>query len=272
MGWFSFLSDWKRTETLRFYNTLSRSTELFTLPAPARHVRMYNCGPTVYGPQHLGNLSAAVFADTLRRVLEFNGYQVKQAINITDFGHLVSDGDDGEDKMAKGLRAAGLEFTMENMRDLATRYMDQYLHDIDSLNVAVDKIKFPRASDYIPAQIAMIQTLIEKGYAYETSDGVYFEVAHFARYGALGNIDLEGQEAGARVATNSEKHGPRDFALWKKNADLGWESPWGKGFPGWHIECSAMIHSLLGKQIDIHTGGIEHVATPHCTSGLPRRR
>lgn len=263
MGWFSFLTDWKRTESLSLYNTRTGTAEVFSLPAPARFVRMYNCGPTVYGPQHVGNLSAAVFADTLRRLLESNGYQVKQAINITDFGHLVSDGDDGEDKMAKGLRAEGLAFTMENMRDLATKFMDQYLHDVDSLNVAVDKIKFPRASDYIPAQIAMIQTLIEKTYAYETSDGVYFEVSRFPRYGELGGIDREGQQEGARVAANPEKHGPHDFALWKKNADLGWESPWGRGFPGWHIECSAMIHSLLGKQIDIHTGGIEHIAIHH---------
>ncbi len=263
MNWFSFLTDWKRTESLTFYNTLTGKPEVFSLPPPARFVRMYNCGPTVYGPQHVGNLSAAVFADVLRRVLEFNGYQVKQAINITDFGHLVSDGDDGEDKMAKGLRAEGLGFTMENMRVLATRFMDQYLNDIESLNVAVDKIKFPRASDYIPAQIAMIQTLIEKTYAYETSDGVYFEVSRFPRYGQLGGIDREGQQEGARVSKNPEKRGPHDFALWKKNTDLGWDSPWGKGFPGWHIECSAMIHSLLGKQIDIHTGGIEHIAIHH---------
>ena len=263
MSWFSFFSQWRRASTLSFYNTLSKNTEVFTLPAPARSVRMYNCGPTVYGPQHIGNLSAAVFADTLRRVLEFNEYQVKQVINITDFGHLVSDGDDGEDKMMKGLRAAGKELTMDNMHELATGFMNQYLADITALNVATEKIKFPRASEYIPAQIAMIQTLVEKGYAYETSDGVYFEVAHFPAYGALGGIDMSGQQEGARVAINTEKHGPHDFALWKKSADMGWESPWGLGFPGWHIECSAMIHSLLGKQIDIHTGGIEHISVHH---------
>lgn len=264
MKWFSFLSDWKQAESLSFYNTLTKSKEVFSLPPQAKLVRMYNCGPTVYGPQHVGNLSAAVFADTLRRVLELNGFEVKQVINITDFGHLVSDADDGEDKMAKGLRTLGKEFTMANMRDMATGYMEQYLTDIKSLGVAVDKIQFPRASDHIPAQIAMIQTLVEKGYAYETSDGVYFEVAHFPRYGELGGIDLEGQKAGARVETNSEKHGPHDFALWKKSGtEMGWDSPWGKGFPGWHIECSAMIHSLLGKQIDIHSGGIEHISIHH---------
>lgn len=263
MKWLSFLTGWQRASSLSFYNTLSRSTEVFSLPAPARHVRVYNCGPTVYGPQHVGNLSAAVFADTLRRVLEWNGYAVKQVINITDFGHLISDGDEGEDKMMKGLRAAGKEPTMENMHDLASRFMEHYLRDIAALNVATDEIRFPRASEHVPAQIAMIQTLVEKGYAYETSDGVYFETAHFPAYGALGGVDTAHQKEGARVAVNAEKHGASDFALWKKSAAMGWDSPWGKGFPGWHIECSAMIHSLLGKQIDIHTGGIEHISVHH---------
>lgn len=263
MSWLSFFSAWRRVSALSFYNTLSGEVETFSLPPQARHVRMYNCGPTVYGPQHIGNLSAAVFADTLRRVLVYHGYAVKQVINITDFGHLVSDGDEGEDKMMKGLRAAGKEPTMENMHELATGFMEQYLRDISALNVDTEQIRFPRASAYVPAQIAMIATLIEKGYAYETSDGVYFETAHFHRYGALGGVDAAQQKEGARVAVNAEKHGPRDFALWKKSSEMGWDSPWGRGFPGWHIECSAMIHSLLGKQIDIHTGGIEHIAVHH---------
>ncbi len=264
MQWFSFFKSSERTEGLVFYNTLTKSESVFSIPPHASSVRMYNCGPTVYGPQHVGNLSAAVFADTLRRVLAFNGHSVKQVINITDFGHLVSDEDEGEDKMAKGLRALGKEFTMENMRDMATAYMDQYLGDIKALNVAVEKILFPRASEHIPAQIALIATLVEKGYAYETSDGVYFDVARFPRYGALGGIDREGQQEGARVAANPEKHGPHDFALWKKSgSEMGWSSPWGTGFPGWHIECSAMIRELLGQQIDIHTGGIEHIAIHH---------
>lgn len=250
-------------EPVYFYNTLTRQKKLFTLPAHARFVRMYNCGPTVYDRQHIGNLSMAVFADTLRRVLEADGYQVKQVINITDFGHLVSDGDEGEDKMAKGLKREGLKPSMENMRELATKYMDLYLQDIRSLNVETEKIKFPRASDYIPAQIAMVKTLEEKGYAYKTSDGVYFDTARFPGYGALGGIDASTLKEGARVAANLEKRAPGDFALWKFNTNMGWDSPWGKGFPGWHIECSAMIHALLGKQIDIHTGGIEHIAIHH---------
>ena len=264
MDWRALLSLGTKKAPVVFYNTLGKSEQVFTLPRYAKTVRMYNCGPTVYDRQHIGNLSAAVFADLLRRVLEVNGYTVKQVINITDFGHLVSDADDGEDKMTKGLRREGLALTMENMHDFATKYMDLYLEDIKSLNVVAKKIQFPRASAYVPAQIAMIQTLVEKGYAYETSDGVYFDTARFPRYGELGGIDLEGLKEGARVEANAEKHNPTDFALWKKSGtQMGWDSPWAKGYPGWHIECSAMIHSLLGRQIDIHTGGIEHIAIHH---------
>lgn len=248
---------------LYFFNTLGKEKQLFTLSPHAKSVRMYNCGPTVYDRQHIGNLSAAVFADTLRRTLEYNDFKVKQVINITDFGHLTSDADAGDDKMAKGLKRERKAFTMKNMLALGTKYRDLYLEDIATLNIATEKIKFPRASEHVPAQIAMIETLVEKGYAYETSDGVYFETAQFKDYGKLGHIHLEGQQEGARVEANDEKHGPRDFALWKKNEKLGWDSPWGKGFPGWHIECSAMIHSLLGPQIDIHTGGIEHIPVHH---------
>lgn len=248
---------------LSFYNTLGREKRLFTLPPHAKHVRMYNCGPTVYARQHIGNLSAAVFADTIRRVLEYDGYAVKQVINITDFGHLASDADEGDDKMAKGLKREGEAFTMQNMLALATKYRDLYLEDIERLNVETRKIQFPRASEHVPAQIAMIETLMQKGYAYETRDSVYFEASKFPEYGKLGGVNLEGQKEGARIEAKTEKRGPHDFALWKKNPKLGWDSPWGKGFPGWHIECSAMIHSLLGPQIDIHTGGIEHIPVHH---------
>ena len=248
---------------LYFFNTLDKEKQLFPLSPHTKSVRMYTCGPTVYDRQHIGNLSAAVFADTIRRALEYGGYAVKQVINITDFGHLTSDADEGDDKMAKGLKREKKAFTMENMLALATKYRDLYLEDIVALNVAVQKISFPRASEHVPAQIAMIETLMQKGYAYETSDGVYFETAQFPEYGKLGGINLEGQKEGARIETKAEKRGPHDFALWKKNPKLGWESPWGRGFPGWHIECSTMIHSLLGPQIDIHTGGIEHIPVHH---------
>lgn len=247
------------------FNTLSKSKEPFALHPQARTVRMYNCGPTVYDRQHIGNLSAAVFADTIRRVLEYNGFSVKQVINITDFGHLVSDADEGEDKMTKGMKREKLTMSMENMREFGTRYMKLYLDDISALNVAVEKIQFPRASDHVASMVAMIKTLEEKGYAYRIKDGVYFDTAKFPAYGVLGGISDDQQE-GARVAVNEEKHSPHDFVLWKSvstRSKLGWDSPWGKGFPGWHLECSAMIHSLLGAQIDIHTGGIEHISIHH---------
>jgi cysteinyl-tRNA synthetase len=259
----------KSGEPLQLHNTLSGKLEPFA-PLSSREVKMYNCGPTVYDRQHIGNMFAAILPDTLRRALEAWGYKVKQVINITDFGHLVSDADLGEDKMSKGLEREGLALTMENMHTLAEKYTALYLDDIAALGIDTKKILFPRASQYIPEQIALIKTLEQKGYAYKTSDGVYFDTKKFADYGKLGNINLAGQEAGARVEQNPEKKNPTDFALWKyqpegenKKEKLGWESPWGRGFPGWHIECTAMIFKLLGKQIDIHTGGIEHIPVHH---------
>jgi cysteinyl-tRNA synthetase len=248
---------------LYFHNTLGNKREEFKPRGGV--VKMYNCGPTVYDVQQIGNLSSSggVFGDTVRRVLEYNGYSVKQVINITDFGHLVSDADEGEDKMTKGLKREGMDLTLENMKKLADRYTSMFMRDIAALNVVVDKIEFPRASAYIPAQIALIKTLIEKGYAYKIKDGLYFNTALFPQYGALGGISKERQEDGARIAANPEKKNSADFALWKLNDAVGWDSPWGKGFPGWHIECSAMIRSILGEQIDIHTGGPEHVAIHH---------
>ncbi len=248
---------------LYLYNTLGKAKQKFTLPRHVRTVRMYNCGPTVYGVQHIGNLSAFVFADILRRTLEYNGFSVKQTVNITDVGHLTSDADEGEDKMSKGLKREGLEPTLDNMRTLAEKYTEQFLADLKRLNIDTAAITFPRASDHIPAQIAMVKTLEEKGYAYLTEDGVYFDTSRFPWYGALGEIHTEGQQEGARIPWISKKRNPTDFALWKLDPSLGWDSPWGKGFPGWHIECSAMIRATLGEQIDIHTGGIEHIAVHH---------
>ena len=246
-----------------FFNTLTKSKEKFTLPSWARTVRMYNCGPTVYGRQHIGNLSMFVFTDILRRTLEYSGFQVKQVINFTDLGHLASDGDEGEDKMTKGLKSEGLELTVENMKMLGKKYADLFLEDIRSLNIDTGKITFPFASDHIADDIALIETLEEKSYAYRTKKGVYFDTSRFSQYGKLGNIELQGLKAGARVAADPEKRNPSDFNLWKLSKKLGWNSPWGKGFPGWHIECSAMVHRLLGDTIDIHTGGIEHIPIHH---------
>lgn len=252
---------------LYLHNTLGNEKQRFTLPPIARYVRMYNCGPTVYGQQHIGNLSMFVFTDVLRRVLEYHNHEVKQVINITDFGHLTGDNegdaDIGEDRMTKGLKREHMKVTMENMAKLADKYAEIFLEDLRTLNIDTSRIELPRASHYISAQIAMIQTLIEKGYAYETKDGVYYDTLRFPTYGALGGIDLEGLKAGARVAMSSEKRNPTDFLLWKSDTSLGWQSPWGMGFPGWHIECSAMARAVLGEQIDIHTGGIEHIPIHH---------
>ncbi|OGG57328.1 cysteine--tRNA ligase [Candidatus Kaiserbacteria bacterium RIFCSPHIGHO2_01_FULL_55_17] len=260
--WFGPLFRRRKHSPLFLYNTLTKEKDEFTLPHHVRTVRMYNCGPTVYDVQHIGNLSAFVFADVLRRTLEYNGFSVKQVINITDFGHLTSDADEGDDKMSKGLRREGLALTLENMRVLAERYTAIFLEDLRKLNVDTERITFPRASDYITAQIAMVQTLEEKGYAYRAEDGVYFDTSRFPAYGVLGGINAD-ESGHARIETKARKRNSTDFALWKFDKKIGWDSPWGKGFPGWHIECSAMINATLGKQIDIHTGGIEHIAIHH---------
>lgn len=268
MRWLSRLFSGKRAPRseqlpLYFYNTLGGEKQRFLPAHGAKEVRMYNCGPTVYGRQHIGNLSMFVFTDILRRTLKANHYKVKQAINFTDFGHLTSDADEGDDKMATGLKREGLAPSLENMRALGEKYAELFLEDIRALNVEVDGVLFPRASDYIDAQIAMIRTLEEKGYTYKGRAGVYFDTARFPDYGKLGTIYLEGQREGARVSVAKDKRNPTDFLLWKSDKKLGWESPWGLGFPGWHIECSAMIRATLGTQIDIHTGGIEHIPVHH---------
>jgi len=247
---------------LYLHNTLTGTKDLFT-PLSKGVVKMYNCGPTVYAQQHVGNLSMFVFVDILRRVLEANGFAVRQVINFTDVGHLVSDGDDGDDKMTKGLKQAKLALTLENMKKLGKKYADVFLEDLRTLGIDTETITFPYASDYIAAQIAMVRTLEEKGYAYVASKGVYFDTARFPTYGKLGNIDLSGLKEGARVESDPDKRHPIDFILWKRDEKIGWDSPWGKGFPGWHIECSAMSHSILGDQLDIHTGGIEHIPVHH---------
>ena len=263
--WFSrfFNASGPKRAPLYFYNTLTRSKDLFTLPPRAKEVRMYNCGPTVYGRQHIGNLSMFVFTDILRKTLEYNGHTVKQVINFTDFGHLTSDADEGDDKMMTGLKREGLTLTLENMRAFGEKYANLFLEDVRALNIEVDHITFPRASDYIPAQVALIRTLEEKGYTYTAKNGVYFDTSKFPDYGKLGAIDLAGLKEGARVKVSPDKRNPTDFLLWKSSKKIGWDSPWGNGFPGWHIECSAMINATLGKQIDIHTGGIEHIPVHH---------
>jgi cysteinyl-tRNA synthetase len=268
------------TDTMRFYNTKTRSLETFKEIEPGI-VRVYSCGPTVYHYQHIGNMRAAVFADTLHRTLLFGGYEVRHIINITDVGHLTGENegnaDIGEDKMEKGARREG-----KSVWDIAKMYTDAYFKDLSSLNVHADEYLFPRATDHIAEQIALVKQLEEKGYTYTISDGVYFDTAKFKEYGDFAHLDIEGLQSGARVEENKEKRNVTDFALWKfsptdEKRQMEWESPWGTGFPGWHIECSAMAMKYLGERFDIHTGGIEHIPVHHtneiaqseCATGHP---
>ena len=244
---------------LRFYNTLTRKKEDF-VPVKPHQAGIYSCGPTVYKYAHIGNLRAYVFMDELRRVLEYNGYKVKSVMNITDVGHLVSDADDGEDKMSKSAHETG-----KTPLEIASFYTDQFMKDIDALNIKRPSV-CPKATDNIPEMIAVVQSLLDKGYAYETEDGIYFSVEKFPDYGKLSGINLADQRHGARVEVNSFKRHPVDFALWKKAAPnhlQQWDSPWGKGFPGWHIECTAMSKKYLGEVFDIHTGGVDHIPIHH---------
>lgn len=247
---------------LFLFNTYTKEKEEF-VPLNPQVVKMYNCGPTVYDYQHIGNLRPYVFADTLRRTLAYNHFPVKQVINITDVGHLTSDSDEGEDKMEAGAKRAGV-----SAKKLAEKVTTVFKQDLTKLNIGTEKILFAKATDFISEQIALVETLEQKGYTYTTNDGVYFDTARFLEYGKLGNIDTAALKEGARVTPNDEKHTPADFALWKfspkdTKRQQEWDSPWGKGFPGWHLECTAMIFSELGRQIDIHTGGIDHIPVHH---------
>ena len=253
----------KKPLTLRdinLYNTESGQLEVFkALKSP--QVLMYSCGPTVYDYAHIGNLRSYVFSDIVKRTLLRNGYLVKHTINFTDFGHLTDDADEGEDKMMKGLKREGLSITLTGMHELGNKYIKAFIDDTNEMRI-LPPTTWARASDYVAKQISLVKTLDDKGFTYETSDGVYFDIAQFPAYGRLGHIDLAGLKNGARVQVNSQKRHPADFAVWKKS-ELGWDSRWGKGFPGWHVECSAMALATLGKQIDIHTGGIDHIHTHH---------
>jgi cysteinyl-tRNA synthetase len=247
---------------IKLKNTLTGKKDPFN-PIKSGEVSMYNCGPTVYHYAHIGNLRSYVFADLLKRMLERNNLKVKQIINITDVGHLVSDSDTGEDKMEKGAKREG-----KTAYEVAGFYTNAFYKDLDRLNIDRSKINFPKATEYINEQIEFIKKLEEKGFTYKTSDGIYFDTSKFPEYGKLGNINLKGLEEGARIGVNTEKKNSTDFALWKfspsdQKREMEWNSPWGVGFPGWHIECSAMSLALLGEEFDIHTGGIDHIPVHH---------
>ncbi len=249
---------------LKLYNTASRNMEEFS-PITPPHVKMYNCGPTVYNYVHVGNLRAYVFADILRRTLESKGFTVSQVVNITDVGHLVSDQDEGDDKIEIGARREG-----KHVEEIITQYSDAFLADLKALEILPAK-NYPRATHYVNEQKAMIELLAQKGYAYLTSDGVYFDTGKFPNYADFAHLDVQGMKAGLRVDMG-EKINPTDFALWKfspkdgKRREQEWDSPLGitmRGFPGWHIECSAIIKSFFEGTIDIHTGGVDHIPVHH---------
>jgi cysteinyl-tRNA synthetase len=245
---------------LKIYNTLTRKKEIFK-PIHKGKVGMYTCGPTVYWYQHIGNLRSYIFADILKRVLIYDGYEVKHVVNITDVGHLTSDADEGEDKMEKSAAKEG-----KSPKEIADFYFKIFNEDLGKLNIIKPDI-WCKATEHIKEQIELIKKLEEKGYTYKTSDGIYFNTSKFKDYAKFARLKVENLQAGKRVDLG-EKKNKTDFALWKFSKPdekrlQEWNSPWGVGFPGWHIECSAMSSKYLGEQFDIHTGGEDHIPIHH---------
>lgn len=247
--------------SLSIYNSLSRQIEKF-VPINPDEVLMYTCGPTVWNYQHVGNFRTFFLSDLLYRTLELNGYKVKLVINLTDLGHLTDDADQGEDKIEMAAEKEG-----KSAKEIADYYIKSFLKDYESMNFK-KPYKFPRATDYIKQQIELIQTLERKGFTYETHDGIYFDTSKYKDYGQLSGLTAENVQEGARVEANLEKRNPTDFALWKFSPDdkkrwQEYDSPWGVGFPGWHIECSTMALTELDDSIDIHVGGEDHKMIHH---------
>ncbi|MCB0970699.1 MAG: cysteine--tRNA ligase [Acidimicrobiales bacterium] len=246
---------------IRLHDTRRREVVPFE-PLVAGKVGIYTCGPTVYGPQHLGNMRSQLMPDLLRRVLGAAGYDVTYVTNITDVGHLVSDADEGDDKVEAAAVASG-----ETVADITGRWTEQWAEDRRRLG-CLEPDALPRATEHIDGQIDMVRTLEARGHTYTIDDGVYFDVSTFDRYAEFANLNLDDLEATGRVENVGDKRHPADFALWKLTPPgvarlQEWDSPWGRGFPGWHIECSVMATSVLGTPIDIHTGGIDHVRVHH---------
>jgi len=245
---------------LKLYNTLTRKKEVFK-PINKENVGMYSCGPTVYWYQHIGNLRTYIFSDILRRVLEYNGFNVKQVMNVTDVGHLTSDADIGEDKMEKAVLREH-----KKASDIANHYWNIFREDFKKLNIKEPNI-WCKATEHIKEQINLIKRLEEKGFTYRIKDGIYFDTSKIKNYGKLARLKKEGLQAGKRINIGDKKN-KTDFALWKFSEEPGkrqqeWKSPWGIGFPGWHIECSAMSMKYLGESFDIHTGGEDHISVHH---------
>jgi cysteinyl-tRNA synthetase len=246
---------------LYLYNTLTRRKESFQ-PIKAGQVGIYTCGPTVYNYAHIGNLRTYIFEDILKRTLVFNGYAVKHVMNITDVGHLTGDRDMGHDKLEEGARREG-----KSAWEIATYYTAAFRQDLERLNILAPAI-WCKATDTIPEQIDLIRQLEAKGFTYRTTDGIYFDTAQFPGYTKLSHQNIEALQEGARVEINPEKRNATDFALWKFSPvgvqrQMEWDAPWGVGFPGWHIECSAMSMKYLGDQLDIHCGGTDHIDVHH---------
>ena len=243
------------------YNTMSRAVEEFK-PISDEYVGLYGCGPTVYNYAHIGNLRTYIFEDTLKRVLRHAGFKVKHVMNITDVGHLTGDGDDGEDKMEKSARESG-----RSVWDIAKFYTDAFFKDYDSLNIIRPDIVCP-ATQHIQQMIDLIKRLEAGGHTYIAGGNVYFSIDTFPEYGKLARLNLDDLKSGARIDIDSNKRNPKDFVLWFTNSKFGeqammWDSPWGRGYPGWHIECSAMSMYYLGEQFDIHCGGIDAIPVHH---------
>lgn len=246
---------------MKIYNTASKKIEEVELLNPPT-ATIYTCGPTVYDYAHVGHWFTYIRADILIRTLRASGVQPNWVVNITDVGHLVSDADDGEDKLAKKAKKEG-----KTAWEVARFFTEDFMNGWQKLNITTPN-EMPKATDHIKEQITLIQKLEEKGYTYKISDGIYFDTSKYSDYDKFAGLDLDEQQAGARVSYNPEKHNPSDFALWKfspkdEKRDMEWDSPWGTGFPGWHIECSAMSMKYLGETLDFHTGGIDHVPVHH---------
>jgi len=246
---------------LSFFNTQTRSVKPFQSIEEGK-AGLYTCGPTVYHYAHIGNLRTYVFEDVLKRVLERRGYEVNHEMNVTDVGHLTDDADRGEDKMEVGAAREG-----KSVWDIAAHYTEAFEADLEKLNIKSPTV-WCKATDHINEQIDMVRTLEEKGFTYSLSDGVYFDTSKFSAYGKMAGLDLEGQMAGHRVEQAEGKRNPSDFCVWKISPKgqkrlMEWESPWGTGFPGWHLECSAMALKYLGDHFDIHCGGVDHVRVHH---------
>ena len=245
--------------TVKLYNTLTKQKSDF-VPLNGNEVRIYSCGPTVYSYAHIGNFRTYIFMDNLRRMLEYNGYNLKHVMNITDVGHLESDSDEGEDKMEKAARKEN-----KSPYEIAEFYTKAFFKDMEKLHIERPEI-IAKATEHIPDMLEFAKEIVKNGYGYETSTAIYFDVSKLDKYPVLSNRNIEEQIAGARVDVDPEKRNPYDFAIWikaPKNHIMKWDSPWGLSYPGWHLECSAMSRKYLGEEFDIHTGGVDHIPTHH---------